>query len=310
MKKILVTGGAGFIGTHLCRELLRRGYSVRTLDIQNPKNHVEGVEYIQGDIRDREMVARVIQDVEAVYQLAAVVSVSICQDQPTESYQVNTQAAVEVAHAVIREGTQRGKPIRLLFAGSSAVYGMLGKPELHIAEDMPLPEPLSFYAGQKLATEQAYRIFARTKGLPVVNFRFFNVYGPGQDRTSPYSGVISVFTELLDKNTAPKLNDGGFQTRDFVSVLDLARALASALDLPAEKCDGLPINLGTSRAVTIRELAEMMIKVKGKSVSPVVAPAREGDVPYSLANISRAQKLLGWEPQISLEAGLRELLGN
>lgn len=306
--KIVVTGGSGFIGTHLCRALKREGHDVRVLDLRDAREPVDGVHYVRGDVRDGATVRRELEGADAVYHFAAIVNVAECQDKPHESYRTNFMGTVEVLQAVREEGERTGRMPRVIFAGSSAVYGRNGLEGEPISEEGVAGEPLSFYASQKLASEHAIRMFHEYCGVPAVTFRFFNVYGYGQDPKSPYSGVITIFSRLAHEGRDLPLNDGGFQTRDFVSVHDLVRANLKALELPADQCDGRAINLGTGRTVTIRQLGATILEAAGGEGDLITAPARPGDVPHSRADISRARDLLGWEPEVSLEAGIRDLI--
>jgi UDP-glucose 4-epimerase len=293
--KILVTGGAGFIGKHLCRELKAKSYSVKVLDLRS----VEA----SADVRDPATVDRFVSDADAVFHLAAMVSVPLCQEQPLESYRTNLLGTVNVLEAI----RKTGKKIPVIFAGSSAVYGYSGEKPEPLSEGRPLGSPLSFYAAQKLGAEEMLRLYHKNFQVPVTVFRFFNVYGPGQDPSSPYSGVISIFNSRITKDECVTLNGGGTQTRDWGSVHDVVKACVLALDLPKEKCDGQPINLGSGQSTSVREIAEMIAKIKGKTLKMQSAPRRPEDIPHSLANISRARMVLGWTPEVSLESGLREL---
>lgn len=306
--RVLVTGGAGFIGTHLCRALVKKGYRVSVLDVQAPATAVEGVEYVRGDVRDAKVLEKCIQGVQAVYHYAAMVSVPLCQEKPIESYEVNLLATNQVLEAIRKESARQGFPVRLVFAGSSVVYGNLGREGVALKEDGPKDDPRSFYGAQKLGCEHMIRLYCDTYGTPAVVFRFFNVYGPGQDPKSPYSGVISIFSSAVLEGRPLQLNGGGTLTRDFVSVHDLVRACAQALELPGSECQGKAINLGSGQMLTVRGLAEEMQKVSGRKVEMRDAPFRSGDVLHSLADIHRARELLGWKPEVSLGEGLEELL--
>lgn len=307
-KPVLVTGGVGFIGTHLCRALVRDGLQVRVLDLKDPVDSVAGVEYIRGDCRKKEVLTPAVAGVSAVFHFAAITSVPVCQNQPHESYSHNFMATCEVLEAIRAQSQSAGAAIRMIFSGSSVVYGHLGQKGLSLKEDIALSWPLSFYGAQKLASEQAIRLYCQQFAIPAVVFRFFNVYGNGQDPKSPYSGVISIFREAVQAGSPLKLNGSGLQTRDFVAVEDVARAGVLALDLKDSQCTGEAINLGTSTSVTIRELAQLMKTIKKSSSELIDVPARVGDVVYSQADISRARLLLNWSAKIDLKNGLGQLL--
>lgn len=305
---VLITGGAGFIGTHLCRLLTQEGYSVRSLDLKDSRSPVAGVDYIRGDVRKENDLAKAIQGVDAVYHFAAIVNVAECQEKPAESYDTNFMGTVRVLEAARQEGLRTGKTPRIIFAGSSAVYGLSGKENQPISEADVAEHPLSFYADQKKASEEVIRLYRQHRGVPAVIFRFFNVYGIGQDPKSPYSGVITIFSRLAREGKDLPLNGGGFQTRDFISVLDIARANLAALRLDASLCDAEAINLGTGKNITIRKLGETILDIAQRGGKVIDAPAREGDVPHSMANVSRARDVLKWNTQVELSHGLKEIV--
>ena len=303
---VLITGGAGFIGTHLCRSLLKAGHRVVSLDLKGtaPKP-VAGVTYLQGDARDLHTLSHLLKyyGVSAVYHLAAVVSVPLCQKHPAESYSHNVNATLSVLEAC----RLHDSPVRIAFASSAALYGNLGDNQEPLREEKISERFSSFYAAQKHASEKMIELYTSFYGIPSLIFRFFNVYGEGQDPTSPYSGVITIFAMLARENKPMHLHNAGQQTRDFIPVTDVAYAIASALDLPASKWDSSVINLGTGAPTTVRDLA-LLIRTLTDSDSPIVdAPAREGDVLHSHANISRAKALLGLAPNSNLSQGLRSL---
>ncbi|MBI2605564.1 MAG: NAD-dependent epimerase/dehydratase family protein [Deltaproteobacteria bacterium] len=304
--KILVTGGAGFIGTHLCRALADE-HEVHVLDLKDPRSAVKGVKYRIGDARDPGTLAEMTRDAACVYHLAAYVSVPYCQEHPGESYENNLVASVRVGEAALAESKRTGRKVRVIFSSSAAVYSRAGIEGKGLRESDVSSVPLSFYGAQKLGSEHALKVYRDLSGLPVVNFRFFNVYGPGQDPKSPYSGVISLFTGAVRENRGLTLNGDGRQTRDFVFVRDLTDALSRASRIPEEACDGNAVNLGTGRSISILDLAEETMKAAGKTVPVKHGPPRAGDVRHSCSDISRARDVLGWEPRVTLAEGLREL---
>ncbi len=307
-EKILVTGGSGFIGTHLCRVLLKAGYEVRVLDLVIPAKPFEDVRYIQGDVRDMATVSAAVRDVCAVFHFAARVSVPVCRDEPVESYHTNVLGTARIAEAIRHESLRQDRKVRLIFSSSASVYGNLGREGFPLSEEGPTAQPLSLYAAQKLASEQMLRLFHQDYGLAALVFRFFNVYGPGQDPQSPYSGVISVFSSALRDAKPLRLNGGGSQTRDFVSVYDIVTGCIRALEVHEKQCDARPINIGFGRSVSIRTLAEEMIQLSKKEVPLEISLPWPGDVLHSLADIRCAQKILNWNPQFHLSEGLAELL--
>jgi UDP-glucose 4-epimerase len=306
-KTILVTGGAGFIGTHLCRKLVAKGCAVRVIDLKAAETPVAGVDYLRGDVRERDLASRAMDGADVVYHLAATVSVPICQKDPADSYSNNFSATLGLLE-LIREKRAKGSPLRFAFASTAALYGSKGDDGRALREEDVAEEFMSFYAAQKHASEEAIRLYRRAYGLPASIFRFFNVFGPGQDPTSPYSGVITVFARFAREGKPLPLNGGGIQTRDFISVHDIVAGLTSVLDLPDERWDASPTNLGTGEVTTVRKLAELIRDVTSARSEIVSAPAREGDVLHSRADISRARERLGFAPGYDLRTGLAEFL--
>lgn len=313
-KPILVTGGSGFIGTHLCRELRARGFAVDVLDRLDPKTSVEGVRYFKGDVRDVEKLRARVAEASAVYHLAATVSVPLCQGDPVESYSNNFTATLQVLEAIRAQAQASGQaPIPLVFASTAAVYGSQGDDGRALKESDTAPSFSSFYAAQKHASEKAIELYGMTAGVPATVFRFFNVFGPGQDPSSPYSGVITLFLKYASEKKALPLNAGGTQTRDFVSVKDVARACADALKQPREAWKAAPINLGSGTSMTVRKLAEIIrdeLFADQGGVEIVDAPARPGDVMHSLANIERARTQLGFGPERLSAGHLKKILSD
>lgn len=308
-KRILVTGGVGFIGTHLCNLLVSSQdliEEVRVLDLRSPVTPIKGVDYFRGDIRKNSDLEKALDGIDVVMHLAALVSIGVCQENPSESYETNTIGTVNILE-ILRKKSKKPK---LIFSSTSAVYGNPDPESLPLSEHYPTTKLESFYAAQKLASENAIQLFHKSFQVPALIFRFFNVYGPGQDPFSPYSGVISIFNQRLKKNQPLRLNGGGTQTRDFISVHDIVSACKKAIELPDRDCQSQVMNLGFGRGVSIKELAELMRKVSGCNVPLVDAPWRDGDVRDSLAKINLSQEVLRWYPKITLEEGLKELNSN
>jgi len=312
-ERILITGGAGFIGTHLAKAYSENGYQVTVIDLQGPSELIPNVKYFRGDVRKESDLAGLISTHDAVFHWAAIVSVPDCQKDPVGSYETNTISTLKVLDLIRTENAQRpsDRKIKILFSSSSAVYGESGNSGEPISESNPLPEPISFYGAQKLASEQLIRLYSKAYGIPAVVFRFFNVFGPGQKANSPYSGVISLFTKNVRSDQELRLNGAGAPTRDFISVHDLVRAcVAGQKSRNPDVCSGAPINLGSGEAIAIKNLAKMLFEISDKLEKTVDAPARDGDILHSRADISRARTLLDWQPHLQLKDALQELLNS
>ena len=303
-KRALVTGGAGFIGSHLVEALLETGCRVRVLDnlsTGNPANlHrvMSSVRFIEGDITDEDRLAAAVDGCDVVFHEAAVVSVTQTVDDPVASCRVNDLGTV-----MVLEAARRHKVQRVVTASSCAVYG--DGPSLPKDEGMR-PEPLSPYALQKLTGEYSGRLYRRLYGLPTVSLRYFNVFGPRQDPSSAYSGVISIFmTKALNDSRPVIFGDGG-QSRDFIFVRDVVRA--NLLAAVSAEAPGRVFNVGTGRSVTINQLWSTIRKVSGCSRDPVYEAARPGDVRDSRAATASAEKMLRFTAGVTLENGLKETL--
>lgn len=310
-KPILITGGSGFIGSHVREQLATLKIPVINLDLEIPKSTARTETTIIGDIRkpdDLDSVMAQHRELGAVIHLAAIVSVPECEGDPVGSAKTN----IEGTHNVIAcLKAQRIAP-PLVFASSAAVYGHRGQAGKSLSEEDTL-DPLSHYARHKIAGELALA----QSGLRTTALRLFNVYGVGQDPRSPYSGVITRFAEQLKVGEPLRLNGGGVQTRDFVSVIDVARALVMAATGAGPRTPQI-FNIGSGTSVTIRQLAELMRTLQQASGaagtqnspgSPIEdAPPRNGDVQHSLANITRARTTLKWSPAIGFKDGLAQLL--
>lgn len=308
MKTVLVTGGAGFIGTHLCEKLTDRGVIVRVLDIAQPTRTIQGVQYILGDIRDLPSVANACEGVDAIAHLAGIVSVPLCQENPLESAKTNVLGTYNILEAARSESKRRGRSVGVLFSSSSAVYGRSGKVGRPIRESDPTA-PISVYGEHKLYSERACAQYYELFGVPCIVFRFFNIYGPGQKADSPYSGVISLFSRLARTGEALTVHGSGNQTRDFVSIHDVVDACYKAFSLSLLKWDAEPINIGSGKVTRISSLARLVLtKVKGREIGFIKGPPRSGDVPHSLAHVGRAYAQLKWRARTSLTEGLEALL--
>ena len=297
----LVTGGAGFIGSHLVETLVAGGCRVCVLDNLSTGTQANldalahGVRFIRGDIRDPAVLEAAVSGCEVVFHLAAVVSVPKTTEDPLGSAAVNETGSLQAL-----EAARSGKARRLVFASSSAVYG--DEPTLPKREEMPT-RPLTPYAVQKLAVEYYLRVYQSLYGLETAGLRFFNVFGPRQDPSSPYSGVISIFMTQALKGEPPVIYGDGRQSRDFVFVGDAVQALISAAKSPS--APGKVFNVGTGKSVTINALWKVIATLSGSGATPVHGPPRPGDVPHSVAAIDCARADLGFAQRVSFEDGLK-----
>jgi nucleoside-diphosphate-sugar epimerase len=296
---VLVTGGAGFIGSSLVRSLAGDGHIVRVLDdfsTGRPEN-LDGVagdlEVLEGDVRDPATVAKAVAGAEVVHHLAALPSVARSVADPRAAHEVNVDGTL----TVLLEARDAGVG-RLVYASSSSVYG--NTPTLPKHEEMPV-SPRSPYAAAKLAGEAYCRAFAGVYPLETVCLRFFNVFGPRQDPKSPYSGVISIFCDRLSREEPLDVFGDGEQTRDFVYVGDVVAAMLAAVGH-----EGGLFNVGTGIETTVNELYRLCAEVAGSDAEAEHAPARPGDLLRSFLDPSRAERELGWQPAVSLEDGLRQ----
>ena len=298
----LVTGGAGFIGSHITDRLLAGGHRVRILDnfSTGKRENIPdsaAIEVIEGDVGDYKTVRRAMDQVDIVFHEAAIASVPETVGNPLASEHVNYRGTLNILEAARQAGVKR-----VMFACSAAVYGDL--PELPKTEDMPV-KPLTPYAIDKLASEYACQAYYHLYGLETVSLRYFNVFGPRQDPSSPYSGVISIFSDHLQHGKQPSIYGDGEQTRDFVYVADVVEANIKASAAPAAA--GRAINIATGSKLSINDLLKTICNIKGQPFEPAYLADREGDIKHSRADISVARELLDWNPQIGFEAGLREL---
>jgi nucleoside-diphosphate-sugar epimerase len=302
MSQFLVTGGAGFIGSHLAEELVRRGERVRVVDslITGKRRnlaHLPAVEFIEGDLADPEVARQVMRGVDYVLHQAAIPSVPRSVEDPITSNRANIDASLNVLVAARDAGVRR-----VIYAGSSSAYG--NSPTLPKSETMPTA-PLSPYALQKLVAEQYCQMFTALYGLETVTIRYFNVFGPRQDPSSPYSGVISLFISALCEGRQPVIYGDGEQTRDFTYVANVVDGVLRAAVAP--HASGEVINLATGGRISLNELfrtLRALIGGDGAGMEPRYEPPRAGDVRDSQADISKAKRLLEYQPTASFEDGL------
>ena len=303
MATYLVTGGAGFIGSHLTEELVRRGHKVRVADNLSTGNrrnlaHIAGVDFVEGDLSDMAVATRATEGVDYVLHQAAIPSVPRSVKDPIASNRANIDATLNVLVAARDAGVKR-----LVFAGSSSEYG--DTPTLPKREDMP-SSPLSPYALQKVMGTEYCRMFTRLYGFETVVIRYFNVFGPRQDPGSPYSGVISLFATALIEGRQPTIFGDGEQTRDFTYVANVVDGVLRACEAP--NAAGEAINVACGTRISLNELLRVMNTVVGTDLRAIYKETRAGDVKDSQADITKAKTLLGYTPLVGLEDGLRHTL--
>jgi nucleoside-diphosphate-sugar epimerase len=299
MAHYLVTGGAGFIGSHLAEELVRRGERVRVVDnLYSGKRanlaHLPQVEFVQGDLEDLRVAHAAVQGVDYVLHQAAIPSVPRSVEDPIRSNGANIDATLNVLVAARDAGVKR-----VVFAGSSSGYG--NSPTMPKVETMP-NAPLSPYALQKVVGEQYLQMFTKLYGLETVTTRYFNVFGPRQDPSSPYSGVISLFITMLVEGRQPRINGDGEHTRDFTYVANVVDGVLRAATAP--NASGEVINLAVGDRISLNRLFFAIRDLTGATVDPAYGPERVGDVKDSQADITKARRILGYEPLVSFDEGL------
>ena len=344
-KQILITGGAGFVGSHLADGLLQAGHAVRVLDDLTPQVHSDGppdylspeVELVVGDVRDPNRLRDVLSGVDIIYHFAATVGVGQSMYEISRYMSVNTQGTAELLQAML---DAKHTPEKLIVASSMSIYGegryvcskcgrtasppvrpvsqlKAGEWELHCGtcrgvlkptptgEDKP-SEINSVYALSKRDQEELCLIYGRTYGIPVTALRFFNIYGTRQALSNPYTGVAAIFAARLINGQAPLVFEDGEQMRDFVSIHDIVRANLLAMERP--ESNGEVINVGCGKPITIRRVAEILASSLGQTIEPVITQKyRAGDIRHCYADLTRARALLGYEPQVTHEEGFREL---
>jgi UDP-glucose 4-epimerase len=298
--RVLVTGGAGFIGSHLVKALLRAGHFVRVLDnfstgsMDNIVDVARDVEIVVGDVRDYSVVEKCVRGVDVVIHLAALIDVAESIERPDLYFEVNVIGTHNIAKAC------RGVNV-LIFASSSSVYGDPLK--IPIPEDHLL-SPRSPYAASKAAGEALIQAFSSIYGYRPIILRIFNVYGPKQSRA--YAGVVIEFIRRVLRREPPIIYGDGEQTRDFIHISDVIDAIMKAMSI--ERARGV-FNIGSGKAVTINQLAKLILKTLNREdLKPVYAPPRPGDIKHSIADITKSRKILGFEPKISLEEGIKTLI--
>ena len=302
MDRVLVTGGSGFIGSNVIEELMK-SFKVVNLDLKPSKN--SEIEQMIGDIRDKELVEKAVENCDIVIHLAAQVSVPLSIDYPQKTFDINIQGTQNIIDAAHKFGIKR-----LIIASSAAVYGEVS--------DLPLKEEsagqcLSPYAQSKWENETQIML-AREKGLEAIALRFFNVYGPGQSKDGTYAAVIPKFVEMLTTGKPPIVHGDGLQSRDFIHVKDLVRAIESLLECNWKLVDDHTYNLASQSQTTILELIELInssivkITPNFNIAEPNFEQSRKGDIIHSYADISKISNTLNWDPSIEISQGIEELV--
>jgi UDP-glucose 4-epimerase len=298
-----VTGGAGFIGSHLVDALLERGATVRVLDNfstgrrENIAHNLDRIELIEGDVRDASVCARAVADVDVVFHQAALPSVARSVEAPVPTDEVNTGGTVRLLDAARRAGVQR-----FVFAASSSAYG---ETEVLPKVETMTPQPLSPYAVSKVAAEHYVQVFARLYGMKTCALRYFNVFGPRQDPNSDYAAVVPKFCSALLRGQSPTIFGDGEQTRDFTFIENVVEANLLAA---TRHVSGQVVNIACGERISLLELVAILNELNGSNLPPRHGPARPGDIRHSLADIRAARALLGFEPKISVREGLARTL--
>ncbi len=298
---VLVTGGAGFIGSHLAGALVERGETVRVLDNlstgsrKNIARFADRIEFIEADLVNRGAVEQALEGVEVVFHQAALASVPRSVEEPLATNAACVTGTVNLLNVARRSGVRR-----VVYGGSSSAYGDQPTPAKH---EGLLPAPLSPYAAAKLAGEFYCQAFTATYGLETVTLRYFNVFGPRQDPQSQYAAVIPKFITLMLAGRRPIVDGDGRQSRDFTYIENIIHGNVLAADAPAAL--GRSINVACGASYTLLELIAGINRVLGTAIEPVFEPPRAGDVRDSLADISLARELLGYAPTVGFDEGLR-----
>lgn len=344
-KKILITGGAGFVGSHLADGLLKEGHEVRVFDNLTPQVHDRGVpeylsgevNFIHGDLRDPDAVRDAIHDIDVIFHFGAAVGVGQSMYEIAHYMGTNTQGTANLLQAILDNGNKLEK---LIVASSMSIYGegrylcvecgevtpsersqqqlrfkrwepicpACGRDLAPIPTDESKPLNVSsYYALSKKDQEEMVLLFGRTYGIPAVALRFFNIYGTRQALSNPYTGVAAIFASRLLNERAPLVFEDGNQMRDFVSVHDVVHANLLAMERP--QANGMALNVGSGEPISVREVASALATALGADIEPeLTGKFRAGDIRHCFADISRAKQVMGYEPKVKFQDGVRELV--
>lgn len=305
MAHYLITGGAGFIGSHLAENLHASGHRVTILDnlSSGHRHNIESllgtnVQFVEGDIRDRELVCRLMANCDGAFHLAALVSVPQSISHPEDSFSINLQGTLNLF-----EASRNQKRQKIVFASSAAIYGNVNQqPIKEECRDVPL----SPYGLHKWMCEEQANLYSQLYDISSVGLRFFNVFGPRQDPSSPYSGVISIFIDRISKGLPATIYGDGTQNRDFVYVTDVVQALVKSMDHNNLKFRAY--NVGRGSSITVSNLWKTLCGIANVNLAPTYGPARNGEIHTSLADVSAISSDLGYKPETNLEDGLRKIL--
>ncbi len=301
MRTCLVTGGAGFIGSHIVEALVARGDRVRVLDnlstghLANIEPWSADLEFLEGDLCDVSVVRRAVKGVDYIFHQAALASVPRSIEHPLDTHAACVTGTLQLLDAARHAGVKR-----LVYAASSSAYG---DSRFAAKREVDLPAPISPYGAAKLAAEQYCQVFTATYGFETVAIRYFNVFGPRQDPDSPYSAVIPLFVTAMLSGQSPRVNGDGTQSRDFTFVANVVHGNLLAAEAP--HAAGRVFNLAMGRSTTLLQLIATLNELLGTNIQPQHGPAREGDIHDSLADISEARRLLNYEPQVDFHEGLK-----
>lgn len=304
MANCLVTGGAGFIGSHIVRGLLLKGHRVRVLDnlntghLSNLEEVASQIEFHQGDVCNDAAVSKAVVGIERVFHQAALASVPLSLERPMDTHQACVTGTLNMLKHSVTAGVKR-----FVYAASSSAYG---DQPTSSKRETDLPIPLSPYAAAKLAGELYCKAYFHSFGLETVCIRYFNVFGPRQDPNSPYSAVIPLFVTKILTQSRPIIYGDGGQSRDFTFVANIVHGNLLAAETP--NIGGMTFNIADGRRTSLLDLLDYLSKLLGKRIDPDFQPARVGDVRESLADISLARRYLGYEPQVSFEDGLKQTI--